>query len=331
MPMERSDRTFWIITGALGAAVIAAAAVVISAAPPPQASGGDPAPSWNPAPPTFEEPGKPRRKGSRFSLSAVIKRNLIFARVKGDRAFARLGEPKTGNWLWSFPEPGQTLDDYAHQVTNRKTSRRDTLQLQPYSDLLPAHRRVLGPLKEFIGVYFQTRVERLPVALPRRRWWDRSRRQYDADRIVRHLASRAGERSLGLFGILGKDMFHGDLNYVFGLALLHDRASVHSLHRYGKEPQQLLRHTLKLSAHELGHVFGIKHCVFYRCVMNGANSLAESSAAPMHLCPVCLAKLKWNVDFDARRRYQQLSRFYKKVGMVAEANFTAARAREVEE
>ena len=330
MTMERSDRLFWFITGALGVAATVVAVMVMVAAPPPQASGGDPV-AWAPAFREVEGPEKPWLPSTRFSLSAVIKRNLTFSRVRGDDAFTRLAEPKPGDWLWSFREPGQTLDDYAEQVTNRKTARRDTLHLQPYSDLSSMHRVVMGPLEEFIGVYFQTRVKRLPIAAPRKGWWSRSRRQYDANRVVRHLAARAKGRSLGMFGILAKDMFAGNLNYVFGLALLHDRASVHSLSRYGEEPKALLRHTLKLSAHELGHVFGIKHCVFYRCVMNGANSLAEISAAPMHLCPVCLAKLKWNVDFDARRRYQQLSRFYKKVGMDAEAAYTAARAKEVEE
>ena len=329
MAMEKTDRLFWIITGLLGSVVTVAAALIFGSAPPPQASGGVAARETASA--RKQETQKPRRQSSRFSLSAVIKRNLIFAKVQGDSAFKRLGEPRPGEWLWSFREPGQTLDDYAHTVTNRKTASRDTLHLQPFSDLTPVHRRTLGHLEEFIGVYFQTRVKRLAYQVPTRSWWVRGREQYDADRIVRHLAARAGPRSLGLFGVLGKDMFSGNLNFVFGLALLHDRASVHSLKRYGDEPKTLLRHTLKLSAHELGHVFGIKHCVFYRCIMNGANSLEEGASAPMHLCPVCLAKLKWNVDFDARRRYLRLARFYRKVGMKAEERFVTARAAEVAE
>jgi len=330
MAMERSDRRFWIITSGLGAAVSTMVVLIISAAPPPQASGGEPAFTLtDDRKPALVKPKK--RKGTRFSLSAVIKRNLIFAKVRGDDAFTRLGEPQPGDWLWSFHEPGQTLDDYAATVTNRKTNRRDTLHLQPYSDLKPMHRRVLGRLEKFVGAYFQTRVRRLPYRAPNSAWWVNRRRQYDANLIVRHLAARAKPRSLGLFGILGQDMFAGDLNFVFGLALLHDRASVHSLNRYGSDPKTLLRHTLKLSAHELGHIFGIKHCVFYRCIMNGANSLAEGAAAPMHLCPVCLAKLKWNVDFDARKRYLQLARFYREVGMEAEASFVKARAAEVQE
>ena len=330
MAMERSDRLFWKITGVLGAGVTLVAVLLLGSAPPPQASGGAPA-ARRAAPGREETTPRPQRKNSRFSLSAVIKRNLMFAKVRGDKAFTRLGEPQPGEWLWSFHEPGQTLDDYANMVTNRKTSWRHTMHLQPFADLKPVHRQVLSPLEEFLRHFFQTRVKRLPCRKPVRSWWISERRQYDANLIVRHLAARAKPSSLGLFGIMGKDMFSGNLNFVFGLALLHDRASVHSLKRYGDDPKTLLRHTLKLSAHELGHVFGIKHCVFYRCVMNGANSLAEGASAPMHLCPVCLAKLKWNVDFDAQKRYLQLARFYRKVGMESEALFVSARAGEVEE
>jgi len=31
----------------------------------------------------------------------------------------------------------------------------------------------------------------------------------------------------------------------------------------------------------------------------------------MHLCPVCLHKLQWNLKFDVRQRYRQLRDIYK--------------------
>ena len=33
--------------------------------------------------------------------------------------------------------------------------------------------------------------------------------------------------------------------------------------------------------HELCHMFGIKHCVFYNCCMNGSNHLEEASTHPL--------------------------------------------------
>ena len=43
-------------------------------------------------------------------------------------------------------------------------------------------------------------------------------------------------------------------------------------------------------SHELGHCFGIDHCVYYACVMQGSASLAEDARQPAYLCPVDLAK-----------------------------------------
>ena len=37
---------------------------------------------------------------------------------------------------------------------------------------------------------------------------------------------------------------------------------------------------------------------------NGHNSLEESDASVMHLCPVCLRKLQSNAGFDVLARYQ---------------------------
>ena len=58
-----------------------------------------------------------------------------------------------------------------------------------------------------------------------------------------------------------------------------------------------LRRACKVLNHETGHMFGITHCVFYHCSMNGSNSLSETDTAPIHFCPVCQRKLSWNIGF----------------------------------
>ena len=45
--------------------------------------------------------------------------------------------------------------------------------------------------------------------------------------------------------------------------------------------------------------------------MNGANNLAEADAGPQHLCPICLRKLHFNVQFNPVTRYEELAKFYK--------------------
>ncbi len=113
-------------------------------------------------------------------------------------------------------------------------------------------------------------------------------------------------------------------NFVFGQASLNNRVGVFSFARYvpsfaGKQADQetkplMFKRSCKVLAHETGHMFGIKHCVHFDCLMNGSNHLAETDARPMCLCPVCLRKLHWGCKFDVTDRYKQLQRFSASVG-----------------
>ena len=49
--------------------------------------------------------------------------------------------------------------------------------------------------------------------------------------------------------------------------------------------------------HEIGHMFGIKHCIYYNCTMNGSNSYDESRRGTRYLCPLCLRKLSSAIGF----------------------------------
>lgn len=44
-------------------------------------------------------------------------------------------------------------------------------------------------------------------------------------------------------------------------------------------------------SHELGHCFGMAHCVYYACNMQGTAGMSEDVRQPPYLCPVCEAKV----------------------------------------
>lgn len=65
-------------------------------------------------------------------------------------------------------------------------------------------------------------------------------------------------------------------------------------------------------SHELGHCFGMDHCVYYACVMQGTASVAEDCRQPPYLCPVCATKLVRTVkeasatpDFDEKQHTRE--------------------------
>jgi archaemetzincin len=76
-------------------------------------------------------------------------------------------------------------------------------------------------------------------------------------------------------------------------------------------------------------MFGLEHCVFYACTMNGTNSLQELDRQPTHLCPVCHEKLHRALRCDPATRYRRLAEVYRRVGLETEATFVEARAAEL--
>ncbi|KAL8740799.1 MAG: hypothetical protein Q9190_006535 [Brigantiaea leucoxantha] len=67
-----------------------------------------------------------------------------------------------------------------------------------------------------------------------------------------------------------------------------------------------LARTCLTASHELAHCFGIEHCVYFACAMQGSASLAEDARQPPYLCPVDLEKILRATGADRVERYKQL-------------------------
>jgi len=250
-----------------------------------------------------------------------------------DEGFERLPPPRPGEWRAVFPEEEpQSVADYERDLRNRVTPRRRTIQVQPLGDFAKKHEALLETTRAYCAAFFGCEATVLPaLALPPGAHVAR-RRQYDGDRLLRFLEPKVKPEAIALAGFLEEDIFSDDLNFVFGVATLERRAGIYSIARlsarYAGMPADatLERRTLALATHEIGHIFGIEHCLHYRCVMNGSNSLSESDSQPLHLCPVDLEKLRRNVGLDPAARYEALERFYAgREGYAAEAAFVKAR------
>ena len=50
----------------------------------------------------------------------------------------------------------------------------------------------------------------------------------------------------------------------------------------------MLRRATKLLVHELAHVYGVDHCIYYACVMNGTGHLVEDFQVYIYTAvPLC--------------------------------------------
>ncbi len=269
-------------------------------------------------------------RSPQFSAGAERRREREFALGRDERGFERLGPPRAGEWLAENAEPGQTVAEYRASRFNARSDRRHTVLLQPLADLPPGPAEMLVPaIREYLSIYFATDVEALAPAPVAASWSDERGEQADAGALVADLAEAMPPRGLALLGVTGGDIFVRTDEFNFGYALLREHAGVASMSRFAGEPDKLLRRMLLVASHELAHALSLHHCVHYRCAMNGAVTLEELDRVPLHVCPVCSAKLQENLHFDPRERYRNLERFYRKYRLEPEADFAAARAAEL--
>lgn len=224
-------------------------------------------------------------------------------------------------WYATFAEPVQTFGNYQLELPMRPTPQRRTLVLLPLGDFDAQETRELEQLRQFCATFFAlpARLEK-PLSLDNLNVPTRAGRvnganqtQLDADAILARLSPRLPDDAAAYLAITNRDLWSDRLNFVFGLASYRQRVGVYSLARYrtkGAPAKAQLRRACQVLCHETGHMFGISHCVFYRCAMNGSNSLADADGAPLDFCPACERKLQWNIGYNADARDAALGEFY---------------------
>jgi len=71
--------------------------------------------------------------------------------------------------------------------------------------------------------------------------------------------------------------------------------------------------------HETCHMFGMKHCIYYECTMNGTNG-EPTGKGTKALCPICYKKLKRNIKFNTEDRMNALIEVCTELEFTKEAN-----------
>jgi archaemetzincin len=242
--------------------------------------------------------------------------------------------PGPQDWLAQHQEPGQTFSQFVRQRHNRPTEARRKLTMLPIGAIEGADWPTLAVVADFAARFFQLPVERAApttMAALKARGRDRGAfYQYDTRTILAGMKKRVPDDAYALIAVTTADLYpDSSWNFVFGYASFDERVGVYSFARFDPafhgEPRvadvktRILRRSLGLLAHEVGHMFGVYHCVHFHCIMNGCNHLDESDAAPLHLCPVCRRKLQYAINFDPEVRERQLGEFFRTHGMPADA------------
>jgi archaemetzincin len=259
-----------------------------------------------------------------------------------DGDFEPIPNPGPSDWLANHREDGQTFDEYVRSHPNRPEQTRSKIYLQPLGEFPAAESPSLDRLRQFAAAFFMMDVRVLPALsladapMTRRRNLSTGKAQLLTGDILALLKRKLPDDAFALLGIAMTDSYPEESwNFVFGQASLRDRVGAYSFARYDPRfygdqlPEDwrtlMLRRSCKVLAHETAHMFGIQHCVYYQCLMNGSNHLAESDARPMHLCPVDLRKLQESIGFDAMERYRRLRQFCAEAALTDQARWLARR------
>lgn len=260
--------------------------------------------------------------------------------------FEPINKPSRGDWLDVHREPGQTFDQYVKEGFIRPDKNRHTIYLQPIGEFKKDRSPSLQALEECAKAYFMMQVKVLksiPVEghgfTTRINSYTKNRQILTHD-ILKLLKKLLPKDAFCILAVTMEDLYPDpSWNFVFGMASLYERVGVFSFARYdpafygdkrGTDYKQvLLRRSCKVLTHEAVHMFGIGHCIFFQCGLCGSNHLVESDARPIHLCPVCLRKLQYNIGFDPVARYRKLKAFYEKYGLKPEAKWVSGRMKNI--
>ena len=268
-----------------------------------------------------------------FNSLSLIQR-ASFSTLEPSTIYSPMPMPGPGDWLRTRNERGQTYKSFSRRsFRHGPHGHCKTLEVIPIGTFTETEAPAMSDLKEFMEAYYYGVTVRFtkPVRIS-----DVAKTgglteddQLLCPDAMDFLRKRRKPRDVfAQIAITMTDITPGEgWNFVYGLASMSDGVGIFSFARYGNGVA-LLKKSCKTMAHEVGHIFGLKHCIYYHCILNGNNG---NEYAPMHCCPVCLRKLHDGCDnFNIIERYKALGKFYERNEWNKELEFVQNRITGIE-
>ena len=172
----------------------------------------------------------------------------------------------------------------------------DTICIVPFGNTDPTLVEALRrPLERTFGVKAVVGSQE-PVP---REAYDAARGQYFSTAFLTALRRNYPQNVLKALGVADVDLYVPRLNFIFGEAEKPGTVAVISLARlrpehYGQPEDRplFLERMIKEAIHELGHTFGLWHCLDPACVMFFSNSLTDTDRKGSDFCTRCTQQLR---------------------------------------
>eukprot|EP01124_Arcella_intermedia_P013126 TRINITY_DN19535_c0_g1_i1.p1 TRINITY_DN19535_c0_g1~~TRINITY_DN19535_c0_g1_i1.p1 ORF type:complete len:323 (+),score=54.38 TRINITY_DN19535_c0_g1_i1:55-1023(+) len=277
-----------------------------------------------------------------IGLNYISQPNLKKHFVAYPELYSVIQKPRKGDWLDENTEKGQTFINYKKQHSQTMKQKRErTIYVLPLGsfdeeDCAPS----LKALVLFVESFFGTTVRLLESvgmdegeeevllsykclihSVTKREEGSKQLLTSDILSFLK-LVKRDYTDAFCICAVTMYDLYSEDTNFLFGQANQNLFVGVFSFARYNPkfynpkaavEPydQHLsLYRSCSTVVHEISHLYGLEHCIYYQCIMNGTNTLDEQDRQPIHPCPVCLHKLYVACGFDLHQREHNLKKCY---------------------
>jgi archaemetzincin len=161
----------------------------------------------------------------------------------------------------------------------------------------------LNQVIEGIKKEFPFKISHMEKYIDLSEFYDPGRRQYNADNILLKTDELFADNDSKILGLFDVDLFIPIFTYIFGQAYLNGRCGIASLYRlanerYGIKPDNnlLAERFTKEAIHELGHTFGLIHCIVPDCVMRSGTYVEDIDQKNASFCSNCKTQLENNIS-----------------------------------
>ena len=128
--------------------------------------------------------------------------------------------------------------------------------------------------------------------------YEADRKQYNSPRILSRLQRIKRGDGDKILGVVDLDLYSAGYDFVYGEAKPSSGAATLSIYRLhsknysGKTVSKIFQErVIREALHEVGHLYGLGHCVNATCVMRACTCLSEVDAAGNKFCSECTARL----------------------------------------
>lgn len=272
------------------------------------------------------------KPASNMSAAREAKKELKQLREdikKVEPFFKGMATPVANDWLASHKEPGQTFEQYIDSDPTKPTKERQKVYVLPLGTFNAQQTKIVDATAGYLEAFYDLEVVELPArqlsvtaANMRQDRLSKSRQIKTGYILNDILKPMLPADAAALIAFTTDDLYPDEsMSYVFGQASLENRVGVWSLARLddNADYDKFLKRTLKIAAHETGHMFSMMHCTKYECLMSGTNHLGETDRRPIDACPECMAKICWISDITPSERYKKLAAFSRSNGLTTDA------------